>query len=111
MARKLSPGPRFSRYQPSAPHLSSPNSTQRHLAAAQRPRWPQLVARRGAIVALVETVPHGYLVVWELRREQGNQVLGQRGPFASRGLAVCWARVGLLLREEAWLAIHGRKAA
>lgn len=107
MARKLSPGPRFSRYQRSAPLLDSSSLPQLHHTDAQRPRWPQVVARRGSIVALIEPLPHGYHVHWEMRGRAENRILDQRGPFSSRALAVCWARVVLLLREEAWMAVYG----
>ena len=111
MARKLSPGPRFSRYQPPSPLFSSSGSLQKRTANAQRPRWPQIVARRGPITALVEPIPQGYLVAWELKGNDQTRVLDQRGPFSSRALAVCWARVVLMLREEAWLAVYGSQQA
>jgi hypothetical protein len=107
MARKLSPGPRFSRYQRSTPLFAASGLPQNHHTDSQRPRWPQIVARRGPIVALVEPLPQGYHVHWEMRGAVENRLLDQRGPFSSRALAVCWARVVLLLREEAWLAVHG----
>ncbi|MBC8077233.1 MAG: hypothetical protein H7Y32_14245 [Chloroflexales bacterium] len=71
------------------------------------PREPQIVDRRGTISALIQATPYGYEIFWRLVRGDTVRELARRGPYPTRALAICWARVGLLLREEAWRAIHG----
>ena len=70
-------------------------------------RWPQILERRGTIAALIQATPKGYEVFW--RMVNGTQDLDRRGPYPTRALAIGWARVGLLLREEAWLAVHSTR--
>ena len=106
MARKLSPHPRFSRLQHSALPISPRRLEPPQHLVEPSIRWPQVVDRRGAIAALIQTTPHGYEVVWRMINGTQSKDLDRRGPYPTRALAIGWARVGLLLREEAWLAVH-----
>ena len=87
---------------PRTPRLSQP-----HDCTPPLPREPQIVDRRGTISALVQATPQGYEIFWRLVRSGSVRELGRRGPYPTRALAICWARVGLMLREEAWRAVHG----
>ena len=110
MAKKLSSPPRFMRLQ--RPIVSS---SPRRLDVPQdmiEPpvHWPQIVDRRGTIAALIQATPKGYEVFWRFINGTQSKDLDRRGPYATRALAIGWARVGLLLREEAWLAVHSTRS-
>ena len=109
MAKKLSPQPRFMRLQRpiitnSPRRLDTPQTLSEPLM-----RWPQIVDGRGTIAALNQATPKGYEVFWRMVNGAHSKDLDRRGPYPTRALAIGWARVGLLLREEAWLAVHSRR--
>lgn len=89
-------------FAPQQGHLAQP-----HDCTPPPPREPQIVDRRGTISALIQATPHGYEIFWRLVRGETVRELARRGPYPTRALAICWARVGLMLREEAWRAVNG----
>ena len=88
--------------EPHGPRLTHPRDSM-----PPRPREPQIVDRRGTISALIQATPHGYEIFWRLVRGNAVRELARRGPYPTKALAICWARVVLLLREEAWRSVHG----
>jgi hypothetical protein len=104
MSRRIAPQPlRLQRpLDPRAPRLCQP-----HDSTPPPAREPLIVDRRGTISALIQATPQGYEIFWRLVRGDSARELARRGPYPSRALAICWARVILMLREEAWRAIHG----